>query len=122
MKKNIIIIVVCIVFFTACLKKKNEDSEKKVMEEKITSIEKYLKEIKNPSILKICPQSADANYYDNVRHGVERTLDKLGIDYEYEDTEDENYPFGIKKITIYDAEFRTTEKELKPLKKGANNK
>jgi len=66
--------------------------------------------------------SADANYYDNVRHGVERTLDKLGIDYEYEDTEDENYPFGIKKITIYDAEFRATEKELKPLTKGANNK
>lgn len=67
---------------------------------------------------------ADANYYDNVRHGVERTLDKLGIDYEYEDTEDENYPFGIKKITIYDAEFRATEKELKPLKKEkeANNK
>ena len=66
--------------------------------------------------------TASALYYYDVRHGVERTLDKLGIDYEYEDTEDENYPLGIKKITIYDAEFRATEKELKPLKKGANNK
>ena len=66
--------------------------------------------------------TALSHYYDDVRYGVERTLTKLGIDYEYEYVEDEDYPLDIKRITINDAEFRTTEKELKPLKKGANNK
>lgn len=65
--------------------------------------------------------SASANYYDDVRYGVERTLTELGIGYEYEYVEDEDYPLDIKRITINDAEFRTTEKELKPLKKGGNN-
>lgn len=63
--------------------------------------------------------TALSHYYDDVRYGVERTLDKLGIHYEYEDTEDENYPLGIKKIIIHDAEFCTTEKELKPLNEGS---
>lgn len=108
MKKNIIIIVVCIVFFTACLKKKNEDSEKKVMEEKITSIEKYLKEIKNPSILKICPQSADANYY--VVYSKEENLNSVyynsNISHEYcaierplEIVKQSNHP--LKELTNY---------------------
>ena len=68
------------------------------------------------------PGTVFSHYYDAVRYGVERTLTELGVGYEYEYVEDEDYPLDIKRITINDAEFRTTEKELKPLKKGANNK
>ena len=58
MKKKKIIFYVFLALLTGCTKKEINDVNRK-----IESAEKYISEIKNPSILKNCPQSVESKYY-----------------------------------------------------------